>query len=162
MIGAVVRFTSCGNNWGMSQPEIIPADTRLRARAIVLAVALTVVGIIAMVLLKVQLRGIEELAEDDLPAAFEKALRLTTAIAWIAGLSFVGMGLWLWRLGRRINRADRFPPPGAKVIKDTPVRTGPAARRVADLAQLAAFSCIVVGTVGMWYFYGLAVTMLRR
>jgi hypothetical protein len=146
----------------MSQPEIIPADKKLRARAVVLAVVLTVLGLIAMVLLKMHLQAVERLAEDDLSAAIEKALRLTTAIAWIAGLSFVGMGLWLWRLGRRINRAGRFPPPGTKVINDTPVRTGAAARRVADLAQFAAFSCIVVGTVGMWYFYGLAVTMLRR
>ena len=160
--GPVARTVSCGNNGGMSQPEIIPADKRLRRRTIVLTVALGVVGLIGMVWLKVQLWGIEELAEDNLPAAIEKTLWLSTIVAWVAGLSFVGMGAWLWRLGWRINRAGRFPPPGMKVIKDTPVRTGVVARRVADLSQLAAFSCIVVGTVGMWYFYGLAVAVLRR
>ena len=98
----------------------------------------------------------------SLLAAEEKVLRLATIILWIGGLSLVGMGGWFWRLGRRINLADRFPPPGMKVIKDTRVRTGPKARALANLAQAAALLCVVAGTVGMWYLYRFAVALLRQ
>ena len=33
----------------------------------------------------------------------------------------------LWALGRRIMRAREFPPPGMRVVRDTPVITGAAA-----------------------------------
>src|SRR5262245_9211117 len=34
----------------------------------------------------------------------------------------------LWRLGAAVRRARQFPPPGYRVIRDTPVVEGPAAR----------------------------------
>ena len=141
--------------------EIVPADKRLRRWTILTAVLLTAAGLVVIGLLHGQLQAIEKQAAENLPAAKETAICLTTILAWSGGLGFVGMGAWLWWLGRRINRADRFPPPGMKVIKDTPVRTGVKARRLANLAQLTALLCVVVGTVGMWYLYALAVTASR-
>lgn len=141
--------------------EIVPADKRLRRWAILVAVLLTAAGLVVIGVLHGQLQELDKQAAENLQAAKETAIRLTAIVAWVGGLGFVGMGAWFWWLGRHINRADRFPPPGMKVIKDTSVRTGSKARTLANLAQLAALLCVVVGTIGMWYLYQLAVTVSR-
>ena len=145
--------------------EIVPADKKHRSLARITAVLLTILGLLALGLLYGHLGKIEKRAEEN-PRAAEEAeqqvLRLAATALWVGGLSLVGMGAWFWRLGRRINRAGRFPPPGMKVIRDTRVRTGAEARTLANLAQAATLLCIVAGTVGMWYFYRLAAAVLQR
>ncbi len=141
--------------------EIVLADKKLRVWAILAAVVLVVAGFAAIGVLQGQLRVIEQQPEENLQAAKQKMIRLTATVAWIGGLGFVGMGAWFWRLGRRIHRAGRFPPPGMKVIKDTPVRAGAKARTLARLAQVAALFCTVVGTGAMWYLYQMAAAILR-
>jgi hypothetical protein len=143
------------------EDEIIPGDKRHRRLTLVTALLLTFLGLLALGILCGYLGEIQRLAGEDLRAAEEKALRLTAIVLWVGGLGLVGMGAWFWRLGRRINLADRFPPPGMKVIKDTRVRTGAKARALANLAQAAALLCVVAGTVGMWYLHRLAVALLR-
>jgi hypothetical protein len=144
------------------EDEIVPADKRHRRLTLVTAGLLTLLGLLALGMLPAYLGGIRKLAEEDLWAAEEKALRLVAIVLWVGGLSLVVMGAWFWRLGRRINLADRFPPPGMKVIKDTRVRTGAKARAVANLAQATALVCVVAGTVGAWYLYRLAAALLRH
>jgi hypothetical protein len=55
----------------------------------------------------------------------------------------------LWRLGARILRLRQFPPPGYRVIRDTPVISGPAA-----IARGRAFKalalCLGVAAVLIW------------
>jgi len=143
-------------------PEIIPADKRQRRLAMLAAVVVSVAGVAMIFVLRGYLGELEGLAKEHPHEAARKALRLTGIVAVVGGLSFVGAGWWLWRLGRRINLSGRFPPPGAKVVRDTRVRTGGQARAVANLAQLAAFGCIVAGTIGTWYLYRLAVEVLGR
>lgn len=144
------------------EDQIVPADKKLRKLVLVAAVLVAAVGLPVLAVLHGYLREIENQAQRNPQAAVQKAICLTAIVAWVGGLGFVGAGLRLFRLGRRINRADRFPPPGMKVIKNTPVRTGAKARALANLAQVAALLCVVVGTVGMCYLYRLAVTVLQQ
>ena len=144
------------------EDQIVPADKRQRALAAVAAALLSVVAVAVLIVVDRRFDRIKELSEEDLPAAATAMLRFTTVVAWIGGLGFVGMGAWFWRLGRRINLAERFPPPGMRVIKDTPVRTGARARMTANLAQVSALACVVAGTVGMWYLYRVAASVLPR
>ena len=95
-------------------------------------------------------------AVDPLEAAIERLERWTTVLGWIGGLSFVGIGLWMFALGWRINRAGQYPPPGMKVIRDTPIRTGPQARTMANVLQLAAFVLITAGVVATWWLHQVA------
>ncbi len=141
--------------------EVVLADKRLRMWVILAGVVLVAAGFAALGVLQGQLRAIEQQTEENLQAAKQKMIRLTATVAWIGGLGFVGMGAWFWRLGRRIHRAGRFPPPGMKVIKDTPVRAGAKARTLAMVAQVAALLLAVVGTGAMWYLYQMAVTILQ-
>ena len=56
---------------------------------------------------------------------------VVTLPSWVAGFYF-------WRLGARIVRAERFPLAGARLVRDTPVITGKAARRRGKLLQILA------------------------
>jgi cytochrome c-type biogenesis protein CcmH/NrfG len=141
--------------------EIVPADKRHRRLAIVVAALMVAAGLLVLGVLYWHLGKIGELAKVNRRQAAEQTIRLVAEFAWLGGLSLVGMGSWFWWLGRRINRADRFPPPGMKVIKDTAVRSGARARTLAHLAQVAALLCVVAGTMGMWYLYRLAVALYR-
>jgi len=146
----------------MLNREIVPADKNLRNRTIILAIVLAVVGLAVLYLLRGRLEAIKKLASEDLSSAVDQVLRLTTIVAWVAGPSFVGLGVWLWWIARRINRGGRFPPLGMKVVRDTPVRTGDRAKALARLARVVALVCLVWGTIGIWLFYSRAAEMLRQ
>jgi hypothetical protein len=143
------------------EDEIIPGDKRQRRLTLVTALLSLLLGLLALTILCRYLGEIRSLAQDDLQAAEEKVLRLAAIVLGLGGLCLVGMGVWFWWLGRRVNLANRFPPPGMKVIKDTRVRTGAKARAVANLAQVVALLCVIAGTVGMWYVYRAAAALLR-
>jgi hypothetical protein len=58
--------------------------------------------------------------------------------SWVACLPVAALAVWLWLEGGRVHRAGRFPPPGAKVIRDTPILHGDAARRRAMVYRIFA------------------------
>ncbi len=142
-------------------PEIVPADAKHRRLAWLAVVVVLAGGAAALWWLDRRLDVVDRLAEDDLPAAAERARALVGVVVLFAGLIFVGLGLWLFRLGVLINRSGRFPPPGMKVIRDTVVRTGPRARRLANAALLASLLTVLAGTVGMWYVLRIAHALLQ-
>ncbi len=143
------------------QPEIVPADTKQRRLALLAVLIIAVAGAAVLWWLDRHIAGIQQLAKDDLPAAIEKARNLVAVAVFCLGLSLVGIGLWLFRLGVQINRAGRFPPPGVKLVRDTVVRTGLQARALANAALLASLLAVLAGTVGMWYVYRIALTLLE-
>ena len=146
----------------MEEDQFVPADRRLRWAVIVAALLLIVAGLAGLLWLASSLRGIEKLEDEQLQVAVDRAVRVTTIVAWVGGLSFVGCGLWLFWLGRRINRSGRYPPPGVKVIRNTRIRSGAAARTMANAALVGSVLCTAAGTFGMWYLYRLAVEVLRE
>jgi hypothetical protein len=142
--------------------EIVPADKKHRRLVIGWAVLVTVCGLVAMVLIHRLLKVPSDPTPAQLEVAAERALRLVTIIAWLCGASFVGMGFWFLRLGYRISHSGRFPPPGAKVIKDTRVRTGAKARGLALVALVTGLLSIGVGSAAAWSLWRMAVAVLER
>jgi hypothetical protein len=146
----------------MELEKTAPADKRLRTQTVLAAVLVTVLGVVVLIIFRAELQELRNVAEDGQEAAVEKAVLWITALAWTGGLSLVGMGAYFWWLGRRINRAGCFPPPGMKVICPMRIRAGAKARMVANVAEVAALLCIVAGTIGMWYLYQRAVALLQQ
>ena len=72
---------------------------------------------------------------------------LTLAIV-VPVLAFAG---YLWWLGARIVRAERFPLPGLRVVRDTAVVEGADARRWGRVAQALAVTLTVV-VAGLVFF----------
>ncbi len=60
----------------------------------------------------------------------------------------VAAGLYLLLLGKRVVQAQRFPPPGYAVVRDTPVLQGTPAIRRGRMVQVASL-LVVVGAVAI-------------
>lgn len=126
--------------------EILRADPEARRRALI---ALAAVAAVAVVTVAWGLPAAEEFLRRQPPA---EAARIVTVLALAAFLPAIPLGYFVWRHGQRIVASGRFPPPGTRVIRDTPVVTGREAgsRGVALrtmgalLAALGAAGAVVV------------------
>jgi len=132
---------------------IVRADPRARRTALIAGLVMLLVCGAALWWLEGRLRAIRQMVQQNPAAAAQQMMRIVAGVAWAAGAGLVGLGVWLWCLGRRINRTGRFPPPGMRVVRDTRLRTGKQARNLASLAELFAFLAVVAGVVGTWWFY---------
>lgn len=142
--------------------EIIRADKKLRRRMLWLTGVLGLAGLIGLAFVHHYLQGINDLVGEDREAGYANAARLAAAMAWMAGLSLVGIGIWFLRAGHRVRRSRRFPPPGAKVIRDTKVRTGLDARDFATLFTAIGLLTTVLGALAAWHLGRLAMAVLGQ
>ena len=112
--------------------EIQRADRRLRMLLVLAFVGAVAVGAVGLSVFEGWLDEVRQLA----PADARRALR--SAFLWVAGGAFATSllpGVYLWRFGSRTRSAARFPPPGARVIRDTAILQGDAARRRGGIIQ---------------------------
>jgi hypothetical protein len=117
--------------------EIQPADPATRRRALIAAGVIAVTGWVAYFALQEWLARLQGTDPGLMRQSLERALVWGS---WAAMLPVAVLAGWSWRYGARVGRAGRFPAPGAKVIRDTPVLMGDAARlRGTALKVLAAF-----------------------
>lgn len=130
-------------------------DRRLRLVAAVAVVCAGVAGVLVHFALQ---RWIGDL--DGLPPA-EALGRALSAFAWgvaTACGSIVWLAGWLWHSGSRTVRTARFPPPGMRVIRDTPVLRGEAAARRGRLMRGAGVVLLLCATsvaVAAWRIHHL-------
>jgi len=59
-------------------------------------------------------------------------------------VSAVAVALWAWRLGARIVASGRFPPPGTRVVSNTPILTGEAAKRRGRALQWLGVTLLIL------------------
>jgi hypothetical protein len=116
-------------------PEIQPADPVARRRALIAAVAIAAIGWAAFFVLQEWLAGFRGGNPVETRRALEAALIWGS---WAVCLPVAALATWLWLEGGRVRRAGRFPPPGARVIRDTPILHGDAARRRATAYRIIA------------------------
>ena len=108
--------------------EIRRADAALRRRAMLLVgsgIAIGVLAILAFERYRLRL-GEWLLAEPD--EIERRVLGTFLILALALGVPLAAFGTRLWRLGDRVLRTGFFPPPGYRVIHDTQVMHGKAAR----------------------------------
>lgn len=85
----------------------------------------------------------------------EAAHRARLVMYWSAlvlSAPLIGFAVYLWLLGARVLRAQQYPPPGFRVIRDTPVVGGPAAVTRGQVIQILAL-CLGVGAALVWLFF---------
>jgi hypothetical protein len=109
--------------------QVIPGDPVLRRRAVTLLLAAAVIGALVLTIVSGHLRQVSSVA------ILQRWLWGTVALASGGGVAF---GAYLAWLARQVLLAGQFPPPGRRVIRDTRLRRGRAARRIAWLAMGAA------------------------
>lgn len=87
------------------------------------------------------------------PAETARRARLAMYLAaFVLSAPLIAFAVYLWLLGARVMRAQQFPPPGVRVIRDTPVIGGPAAVTRGQVIQVLAL-CLGVGAALLWSFF---------
>ncbi len=136
-----------------AEADIIRADTRLRwwiLVGITLVVAL-------LWLLQNSLNAYLAQALDWLIADAEQVhQRLTWLLVALVVLvsPLLAVGYWLYCLSQRVGRSGQFPPPGAKVLRDTPVLRGTDASNMCRRLRLSAYlfsAMAFILTFGLWW-----------
>ncbi len=117
---------------------IAPADPSLRRIALFAWGALAIVGAAGIWYLTDTLRDAQAMAVYDPRGAFIAIQHVVVPIVIAGVILTVTVALYCLVNAMRIIRAGRFPAPGARLVRATPIRRGAAAHRVGvALAALA-------------------------
>lgn len=116
--------------------DILRADPRLRRVTLIVLGIAVMAALLGIVLFQQWLRGLVELPRSD---------ELIVRLRQLAAVALTGSGICLALLagysahkGTRAIQFQQWPLPGARVIRDTPVRRGPAAVRIGRRLQVVA------------------------
>jgi hypothetical protein len=131
--------------------DIQQADRRARTIAVVLLTCGTVIGIALLIVADRAGPAVEAWLTGDSVQAQARLTSAFGALALAIALPVLGFAAYLWWLGARSVRAERFPPPGLRVSRDTAVVHGNDARRWGRVAQVLAV--VLIGAVGLLVFF---------
>jgi len=133
--------------------EIRRADPALRRLVVVAFVISTCVGALLIVAFE---RYRVPLSEWILADPGVAAQRLTTIFRLLVALvlgPLLAFAAYLWSVANKVVQAREFPPPGLRVIRDTPIITGePAASRGRILKVLAYGCCVACVVLGLLFW----------
>ena len=115
-----------------------PADPAARKRALWTLALVVACGLALIAWLSAETGRIEELSATDPAFAARRAATLFLGVTWAAAGVALLAAILVLRISLEIRRNGRYPAPGARLLRDTMVRTGAQAERVARAGLLAA------------------------
>lgn len=122
--------------------DIVRADRRLRRQTIAVLGIATVVALLCIHYFQRWLLGIAGLSE---PQALILRMRSLLGVALTgSAICLALLGGYSARKGQRALKFQQWPLPGARVLRDTPLRRGPAAQRIGRLLQVSAIVLLVL------------------
>jgi hypothetical protein len=131
--------------------EIRKADPAARRQAILLIVFAAAIG-------GLLIAGFEHIREpfrdwlSSEPAETARRAKLAVWVsAFILSAPLIAFAIYLWVLGARVLRAQQFPPPGFRVIRDTPVVGDSSATARGHVMQVLAV-CLGASAAVIWLF----------
>lgn len=124
--------------------EMIRADPALRRWALTIVLGMTIFGAIVITYLPDTLRELLALAVRSPEEAGRRATLILLAV--VAPATVLGMwaGIDAIRRSRRALRAEQYPAPGSRVVRDTPVLRGRAARIAGTLGVVLGGALIAL------------------
>jgi hypothetical protein len=132
--------------------EIQKADPAVRRQALLLIVFTAATGgLLIMGFEHFREPFREWLLSEPAETASRAKLALYTA-ALVLCVPLIAFAIYLWLLGARVLRAQQFPPPGFRVIRDTPVVGGSGATTRGHVIQILAVS-LGIGAALLWMFF---------
>ena len=127
--------------------EVRRAEPTARWMAALILVAGTCIGallLVAFTRYRTPL-SVWVLADPGSSAQRVKLVLLLPAALLLA--PFLALAAYLWVLGGKVVRAREFPPPGLRVIRDTPIVTGERAVSRGRLLKVLALGCCIACAV---------------
>lgn len=132
--------------------EIQKADPAARRQAVlVIAFAAAIGGLLIAGFEHIREPFREWLSLEPAEAARRAKLALYVS-AFILSALVIAFAIYLWVLGARVLRAQQFPPPGFRVVRDTPVVEGHGATARGHVIQILAV-CLGIGAALSWTFF---------
>lgn len=129
--------------------EIRKADPRARRQAVWLLIAGTLVGVLLILGFGRYSGSLRTWIKSDPTAVAHRLTLALVGLSIVLSAPAIAFAVYLWALGGRVLRAEEFPPPGYRVIRDTPVVGGQGARVRGHAFRILA-ACLVVTTLLLW------------
>jgi hypothetical protein len=136
--------------------KMIRADNRLRAYTAIALVVIIACGFVTYDWTQRALVEIEKLAQYDRQLAFDRAASFLKLAAAVVGVTTAFVAVSEARKARRALAAGEWPPPGTRVLMDTPVVEGEPARRRAKFVIGLSIAMLVIA-IGLQVFAWLLV-----
>ncbi len=111
-----------------------------------LAIA-TLGGLVMLALLQAAQPAVIEWVLSDPDSTRARAQLVLAVLAVLVLGPVVGMAIYMWRLGTRVEREERFPPEGLALVRDVRVMRGDAARARARVLRIAATVLLVLAVL---------------
>jgi hypothetical protein len=141
--------------------EVQRADPAARRLAVVLVVAGALVGSLLIAGLERYRAPLYDWILSDPQHRWQRLRLLFLLSTGVLSVPLLGFAAYLWMLGGRVVRAQRWPPPGQRVVRDTPVLHGRAAVwRGRTLRVLAA--CLGAAWALLWLLSWRLASMLGQ
>lgn len=141
--------------------EIQQPDPQTRRRAAVIVGIGAIVGVVCLYGAVACQPTVERWVTDPAAVAAQ-ADRLNAVIAVVAvgmALPLAGFAVYLWHLGARVLRDERFPPVNLSVMRPTPVLTGVDARRRGRMIQIIGVILAVMAVGVGWVLWRLSLVL---
>jgi len=139
--------------------EFQKADPAARRQAILLVIFGAAVGALLIA-------GFEHFREPfrewllSEPAETARRVKLAMYVSgFVVSAPVIAFAIYLWLLGARVLRAQQFPPPGFRVILDTPVVGGQGAVTRGHAMQILAVFLGLSAALLWLFFWWLARTI---
>lgn len=136
------------------------ADPKAKRKVLWILGAAAAAGVIAIVSFEFLQAHLLTWLESNIDFLTENSF-LVFLFALLMVSPVLAAGFYLYALGHRAARAQRFPPPGCAVVIDTPVIDGPAGLRRGRIIQtLSLLLLFVAGSIPvlLWYLFRLLVS----
>ncbi|MFA7404798.1 MAG: hypothetical protein WC007_12440 [Pelobacteraceae bacterium] len=125
---------------------ILKADTETRRKSLYIIGIMTIFGIVIIEFGLPRLKAyLHNLPPKD-------ALQVLNIVLSLCFLSLIPWAIYFYRLGHKIIDSNLFPPPGIKVVRDTKILTGLAARRRGFFLVVGGLVLTVMALFGSVYF----------
>ena len=137
--------------------DIQRADPSARRHAMTVLLVATPIGLLLIWLFQSRLPELERWLTEDAAATAMRLRLLALAVGGVAAVPTLIFAAKFWRQGELILVAGQFPPPGMRVVRDTPIVRGSHARARGRALQIVAVSLVVVDVVFVaivWYLAG--------
>lgn len=133
--------------------EVRKADPGFRRLVIVVLVAGVCAGGVLIVSFDRYREALADWVRADSSRLGQRLELIFAAFAVLLAAPLVAMAAYLSSLGGRTVRAGEYPPPGSRVIRDTPIVRGREAlswgRALQSLAALLSAASVVIGLL-LW------------
>ena len=134
--------------------DVQRADSAARRKAITIVIISAIVGSLLIVVFETYRAQLYEWLLSDHEKLANRLRILIILTAGFGTITLFAFSVYLWSFGCKVSNYQRFPLPGQRVIRDTPILEGQAAlmrgRVLKTLAVFLAVAGIMLCFVFWW------------